>query len=288
MTAAYIPLVRTHRYPMGALLRAFYEREPIFAGTTIVLMVAAVPMLLAYSMDQRTLLDINVWVKPLKFELALIVYFATLVLFAGWLPEDTKRKVWFQVFSWIVVGSTAIEMAWIVGAAANGIESHFNVTTPFMAILYGLMGPLAVVLTSATLVYGFVFLRDRESALTPVFRYSLAYGLIATFILTCIVAGTMAGGGTHFVGGSMSDAGGFPLMGWSRDGGDLRVPHFFATHAMHFVPLAGFMLSPFMPRASGRTAMLSVAMLFAVFTLYTFVEALMGQPFLSLALQNNF
>ncbi|MDP2087705.1 MAG: hypothetical protein Q8K20_21125 [Gemmobacter sp.] len=35
-------------------------------------------------------------------------------------------------------------------------------------------------------------------------------------------------------------------MGWSTEGGGLRLPRFPATHALHVLPLAGF------PRGGGR------------------------------------
>ena len=35
------------------------------------------------------------------------------------------------------------------------------------------------------------------------------------------------------------------LLGWSREVGDLRIPHFIATHMMQLLPLLGWLLDRF-------------------------------------------
>ena len=75
-------------------------------------------------------------------------------------------------------------------------------------------------------------------------------------------------------------AGGLWLMGWSRDGGDLRVAHFFATHAMHVVPLLALGCA----KMFGREAKLPIhlaALAYIVLVAGTFIQALMGRPFLA-------
>ena len=61
-------------------------------------------------------------------------------------------------------------------------------------------------------------------------------------VLTLIIASTMSSGQDHFVGTPVADAWHLPLLGWSLSGGDLRGPHFFATHLMQFLPLYGWWL----------------------------------------------
>jgi hypothetical protein len=148
-----------------------------------------------------------------------------------------------------------------------------------MGIIYGLMGLLAVLLTSASLVYGIVFWRDSTVKIDPAVRLSLALGLIVTFVLTVIVAGYMSSAGGHWVGGNQLDAEGFPLMGWARDGGDLRVAHFFATHGLHFIPAAGLLAARLLSRQAAIWAVWASAAAFCVFVAFTLVEALLGLPF---------
>lgn len=59
-----------------------------------------------------------------------------------------------------------------------------------------------------------------------------------------------------------------------------RVPHFFATHAMHAIPAVGSIASRMLPTPAARFSVLTFAAAFAGLVGYTFVQALMGQPFL--------
>ncbi len=265
---------------LGRIVAEFSRREPRFAGATLCLLALMLPTLFALALDQRTLLDVNVWVKPLKFEIALVIYLGTLAWFAGWLPQKIRAARWYRLYSTAVVLAIAAEMIWIVGAASSGVASHFNNSSSFMIAVYAVMGVLAVVLTSATLVYGVALLSDRASILSPAFRWSLGIGLILTFALTVTVAGIMGSNGSHFIGGNLSDAEAWPVLGWARDGSDLRVAHFFASHAMHVVPLFGFLIVPLLQSQTAKIAAATFAALYAAFVFYTLIEALDGKPFL--------
>ena len=72
-----------------------------------------------------------------------------------------------------------------------------------------------------------------------------------TFVLTVPIAGTLAQMPGHFVGTPVTGAA-VPVFGWSREVGDLRTAHFLATHAMHFLPLAGLARRRAAARAAGR------------------------------------
>jgi hypothetical protein len=231
---------------------------------TLFVALTALPLLAAYGLDTRLFQDDNVWLKPLKFHLALVVYCGTLTIFAMLLPEGSFTSRRWRIYIGIVTLCILAELLWVGGAAALGTASHFNVTG-IWALLYPLMGLAAVMLTSLALSMGLVFWRHRADPL----MLSIALGLVLTFVLTVPVAGTMSQGAGHLIGTPVTGAR-FPIMGWSMEVGDLRLPHFLATHAMHFVPLAGL--------SGSRGAIWGAAIGFTALTLWCFVRALMGLP----------
>jgi len=253
--------------PLGRMFRD----EPVFAGAALIVALTAVPSLVAMGLDPRQFQGDSVWLKPLKFQIALAIYLATLAFFARWLPRGMTDRRGYRVYAGIVVFTVFGEIAWIGGAAAFGTASHFNVGTPLMATIYGLMGVFAITLTSATLVYGVAIWRNRTAPLDPTLRAAIGLGLILTFGLTMIVANLLAAQSGHLVGTPETGAR-LPVLGWSREVGDLRVAHFFATHALHVVPLLALAV-PARP-----VWVWSIGAGYAAFTLAVFVQALAGQP----------
>jgi hypothetical protein len=154
--------------------------------------------------------------------------------------------------------------------------SHFNTEIPALTAVYPLMGVLAVLLTSASLVMGVSVWRNRATGLDPALQLAVALGLILTFVLTVPVAGFLSSGSGHFVGTSTRS---LWALGWSRDAGDLRVAHFLATHALHFVPVAG-LLAVWLAPARARRLVWLAAGAFVALVAFTFVQALQGRPFL--------
>jgi hypothetical protein len=243
---------------------ALSRPNPLLTRLTLFVALAAAPLMAAYGLDSRLFQGDSVWLKPLKFHLALTVYTGSLVLYGMLLPEGTFTTRRWRIYIGVVALCILAELLWIGGAAALGTASHFNVTG-LRGQIYSLMGVAAVTLTSLSLTMGLVFWRHRADSL----MLSVALGLILTFVLTVPIAGFMASGAGHLVGTPVTGAR-FPVMGWSLEVGDLRLPHFLATHAMHVVPLAGL--------TGGRTAVWAAAAVFTALTLWCFARALMGLP----------
>lgn len=259
--------------------RELARRQPVLASVGLLCFLAIIPLVLAGFIDTRTVHGINVWVKPVKFLVAIGLYLWTLAWFFGYLGDQARRSL---AGRYVIHGTTAfitLELAWIIGMSAAGQASHFNRGSPMAAILYSLAGIGAVGLTASLLVQGILLARDRSVRLAPAFRLSLVLGSVLAFAGTLAFAGFMASGQGHWVGGVPSDAGGMPLMGWSRTGGDLRVAHFWATHAQQVIPLVGALLVR--TRAGWSTAgVWAAAAAYTGFVVFTFAQALAGQPFL--------
>ena len=243
---------------------ALSRPHPHLTRLTLFIALAALPLMAAYGLDDRLFQGDSVWLKPLKFHLALTVYTGTLALFAMLLPEGTFGSRRWRIYIGVVAACIFAELLWIGGAAALGTASHFNLEGVW-GLLYSLMGAAAVTLTSLSLAMGVVFWRHRADPL----MLAVALGLVLTFVLTVPVAGTMSSGTGHLVGTPVTGAR-FPIMGWSLEVGDLRLPHFLATHAMHVVPLAGL--------TGSRAAVWATAAGFTALVGWCFARALMGLP----------
>lgn len=251
---------------------------PAFTGLALFIALTAIPLLAAAALDTRDFLNAPIWQKPLQFHLALGTYIVTLAFFARFLPQGLTTRNW-RIFGSVVTFCILAELVWVGGAAAFGTASHFNTDDAVMGTIYGLMGLFAVILTSPSLVMGIAIWRNKNTGLNPALHLSIALGLILTFILTLIAAGTMSSMPAHLIGTPITHES-VPILDWSREVGDLRTAHFFATHALHALPIAGLIagraLSPTIARA---TVWLSAAA-YAALVAFAMVQAFQGHPFL--------
>lgn len=275
MTSVAVP----HALPAGrpSALARLRQDEPRYAGMAAMLLVLAMPLAFAALVDERSFQGTDVWLKPLKFAFALIVYVGTLAFFARFVPGERKAGWGYRIFVAAVLAAIVAEMIWLIGAAAMGTASHFNETAAGQAI-YRFMGAAAVLLTSASAVQAWQIARHGPSDMAPALRESIVIGLALVLPLTLASAGTLSVMGGHFVG-EPTGAAGLAILGWSREVGDLRVAHFFATHAMHFVPAFGLVAA----LTLGRRATLPVrafAAAYVVLVAFAMWQALSGRPFL--------
>lgn len=262
---------------LSGLVGEMRAAEPRFMALAIILVLAMLPTGFAALMDTRSFDGIELWEKPLKFEVALAVYLFTLAFFARYVPVSVANARWYRIYSGSVVVAIVMEMAWISGAAGLGTTSHFNTT---VVGLYPLMGVAAVLLTSPTAVQAVLIARNPATSLKPALKDAVVLGLGLTFPLTLLTAGTLAQMGSHFIGGSGAVQGVIPFMGWAGDRGDLRVAHFFATHALHAIPLAGLAIAA-IPGRHTRVAVWLAALGYGAFVVAIFLQALAGRPFIA-------
>ena len=242
-----------------------------------------IPSAIAYTVDERLLNDVSVWSKPVKFQLSIILTLGTAMLLLPLLDDAARATRTIRGASLAMAMASTLEIIYIVLQAARGRASHFNDATPLEAILYALMGIGAVSIVAGAFVIGCVIWRRGRTDMGEGLRLGAAWGLMIGAVLTVVTAGLMSSGAItdpgHWVGGIRSDANGLFLVGWSRTGGDLRVPHFFATHIMQGLPILGLLLDRFAP-ARARTGIWVGAVASVLIVAVTFMQAAMGMPFL--------
>ncbi|WP_208004212.1 hypothetical protein [Labedella populi] len=203
--------------------------------------VGVVVCLIALVTDPREILGQPVWAKPLKFSISLAVYSVTL----AWMIGLATRRRLLSVVGNVVVVALVLEMVVIIGAAITNTTSHFNVSSPAAAAMWSLMAVSIVVVWLATVVVALVLFRDPlgDGARSLAIRAGLVIGLVGmalAFLMTGPTAEQLNDyqgiAGAHAVG--VADGGaGIPILGWSTEGGDLRIPHFVGMHALQVLPL---------------------------------------------------
>ena len=171
-----------------------------------------------------------------------------------------------------------LEVLYIALQSGRGVASHFNDTTALEEALFNLMGIGAVVLTTGSLVLGILIARSGGQGLSPAFRRASSPACI-TFAFGIGTGMAIATNGGHWVGGVASDAGGLPIFGWARDGGDLRVAHFFGMHAMQVLPLFALAADRLAPRRAS-VLVAGFALLYCAATIGVLAQAYAGRPFL--------
>lgn len=250
--------------------------------------IATVAVIAVLAFDQRSLLGVPVWFKPLKFFVSTAIYGLTLAWLLTLVPLGRSR-VARGAFA---VGAVAwgIELALITLQAARGVPSHFNVTTGTDIAIFALMGVTATILWITNMVVAGLVLADRD--LDPVWSTAIVAGLGLAVLgmglaFLMPTQDTELGGpgfllqGGHAVG--VADGGaGLPLLNWSTQGGDLRAAHFVGLHGLQVMPLLALLAG----RRRGwddrrRVRLLQVGALgYAGFTLLLTWQALRGQPVL--------
>jgi hypothetical protein len=225
---------------------------PLWRGSAPLTVVALLmlPALAAFCvglwLDPRSLVGAPLWLKPAKFAASISIYAATLAWVLGHLPSTRSNRF----VSWLSAVVLVLELLIISIQAGRGTTSHFNVSTPLDATLFMVMGSAIVTQTIASAFVAVALWRHSfpDRALGWALRLGLtiaiagaSFGGIMTRPTSMQLDGLRAGArptviGAHTVGAT--DGGpGLTGTGWSREHGDLRVPHFFGLHALQLLPL---------------------------------------------------
>jgi hypothetical protein len=258
-----------------AFLAELSRRDPVLWVTGLVQLALAVAFVVGLGVDDRILLGVNPWLKPLKFALSITIYVWTV----AWLLGDVRTSAPGAARAISVGTSVAmlVEIACIALQSLRGVASHFNDKTAFDAGVFGLMGFMILLNTlfAAALLFLYVTV---PSGLPGPYLWAVRLGLVL-FLFGSSVGPMMVSRGAHAVG--VPDGGpGLPLVNWSTKGGDLRAAHALGLHALQILPLAAWALLH-VGRLSGsqQTAVVfGFAALYALATVTLLRQALAGHP----------
>lgn len=232
----------------------------------ILMLVAFVASMAGMLIDPTVITGAPAWLKPAKFAASTAIYSLTLAWVFTRLPAWRRTRT---LVGWSTAVVFVLEVAIIDVQAWRGTTSHFNVGTVPDAVLFAVMGTAIALQTIASVAVAVALWRERFA------DRALGVALRAGMVIT--IAGAASGGlmtrptnaqlsaaretgrivtaGAHTVGAP--DGGpGLPGTGWSREHGDLRVPHFVGLHALQLLPIVAVVARR---RAAAAAATMKVA-----------------------------
>jgi hypothetical protein len=214
-----------------------YRKQPLLTTTALIHIALAILMIVGLAIDNRTILGLSPWIKPLKFAVSIAVYLVTTAIFLSYFPLQERLLSWAST---VIASTMLLEIFLISLQSLRGTTSHFNVTNSFNAGVFTLMG-IAVAVN--TLAVALILLRFffNPPALSIGYLWGIRLGLIA-FIIGSIQGFLIASRMAHSVGGA--DGGpGLPFLNWSTRHGDLRIAHFVGLHGLQIIPFVGYIAS---------------------------------------------
>jgi len=232
--------------------------------------------LAALPFDGRRILGLNPWVKPIKFDVSVIIFLLTIGIMLWALGEQRQWRRTRWCMGWGFGIAMIVEDSIIALQSARGVRSHMNFDTVRDAMLFAVMG-LFIALNSALAAWLLMVWCVAKTQWAPTVVWGIRLGL--AMLLAASAEGVrMVVWGSHTVGAP--DGGiGLPFVNWSTRYGDLRVAHFFALHALQLFPLAALALVK--TRWRERTqigSLLLFAIVYSVEVWWLFAEAMHRVP----------
>ncbi len=247
------------------------------------ILLLSVPALMGLSfVDPGAAEYANPWFKPVKFAISFATFVWTISVIL--LRVRISPRI-LHVVRQTMVASITIEMLCLAAQAWRGAAAIATGGTADWLIQ---QMTTAMVSVNTAILAGLLALfcgeRDRiritDAAMVLAVRLS-----IVIFLVGNAVGGYMLARGSHTVGAT--DGGpGLPFLNWSTIGGDLRIAHFIAIHAIQIVPVFAYLLWQMTPRPSlkhRRVGVYAVAAFTALLVGGTFVQAMLAHPVIALA-----
>ena len=216
---------------MNAILNLKATNKSLF-NYGVFFLVAAVCTFVLSLVDATQVAGINRWYKPTKFSLSLWIYLWTLIIVFDNLP----KKRWIKRSEQLIIFFAVGEIVLIALQAARGVASHFNTSTPFDAMVYGIMGLMIVGNTIVIIVLTIVLIRNKTINKHIRLAFAMALGAL-------IIASLFGFWMTRLNSNQLNpEAVGaiIPFLSWNISALDLRISHFIGIHGLQVIPLAAY------------------------------------------------
>ena len=253
------------------------EESTFIYWTTILSFLLAIGCGFGLILDERTLLGVNVWLKPFKFSISTGIYLITVGALTRLYPYSSKKR---KFITWTVGFTMFLDLLIIIFQGSRGVQSHYNMSSPIDALLYLIMG----IFVGINVLFMLLFIIDTirlKMNTSKAIQWSVLIGWVVVLVGS-YVGGQMIGQLAHNVG--VADGGeGLPLVNWSKIGGDLRVAHFFGLHGIQIIPLFALWLSHKW-ETTDRNHILAVTtfgLIYAGWIAFTFYQAKLGMPLIA-------
>ncbi len=280
------------RKTAAAVFARLWRSSAPLTAVGVLMIAAAVGSLVGMLADPRVITGAPAWLKPFKFAVSTAIYSLTLAWIFGSLSDWPRVR---RVVGWATAIVFVLEVAVIDLQAWRGTTSHFNMSTRVDAVLFSVMGAAILLQTLISVAVAVALWRQRfaDRSLGWALRLGMALtiagamtGPLMTRPTAAQLADARAGArmttvGAHSVGGP--DGGpGVPVTGWSREHGDLRVPHFLGLHAIQALALIAIVVGRWRrPEAVKVKAVFAAAASYASLFALLLWGALRGQSVVS-------
>ena len=198
--------------------------------------------------DDRQLLNQPIWTKTFKFSISFALYTMTLAWMISLMPKARRWGWWMGTL--VAVGLGGDIMLMVIQMIGRGRRLHFNQADETDRLIHNLLATGAYGAFVATAVIAVLLSCQRlaDKSLGSAIRAGLGVALAGMAMATLMFTPTPeqqairdSGHKSQIMGshgvGVPDDAAGLPIVGWSVDGGDLRVAHFVGLHAVQLIPL---------------------------------------------------